>query len=150
MIDGTKFDWLPADIINYVILPYLEWDDRINLNRFLPAGDRLKRTRRFDAKKVVEIVHACAFGIYSSKKLQSIQESADLCTRVGKIIKIFESAKNPFVLMLLKNYPKFRNTFQLRLDYFREESNLVLIPCRKLAKELVDVCNKVEALVLSV
>jgi hypothetical protein len=149
MIDGTKFNWLPADIINYVILPYLEWDDRINLNRFLPGGDRLKRTGCLDEKKVAEIVKTCAFGIYSSERLHSAQQTANLRTRVGKIIKIFESAKNPFVLMLLKNYPKFRNTFQLRLDYFREESNLVLIPSRTLVKDLVDACNKVEKLVLS-
>jgi hypothetical protein len=150
MIDGTKFNWLPAEIINHVILPYLEWDDRINLNRFLPAGDRLKRTGYLKATKVRQIVEDCALGVYSSKRLHAVQESADLCMRAAKIIKIIESANNPFVLMLLKNYPKFQNTFLGRLNYFREESNLVIIPCRTLAKELVDACNKAEKLVLSV
>ena len=147
MIEGTKFDWLPADVINHVILPYLEWDDKINLNRFLPASDRLRRCDRLKQEHVWEIVGGCALGIFSANRLRSAARIVDIRGRVRKFIRIVEDMKNPFILMMIKKGEHYRKTTEDKLDYFRLEENRMMIPSRSLAKKLVDVSNEVSAMI---
>ena len=36
----TYFDCLPGDVLQFCIIPFLDWEDRINLNMLTPPGDR--------------------------------------------------------------------------------------------------------------
>ena len=124
MVFSTYIDWLPTyDIVHEFIFPYLDYEDRIQFNQFLPREERL--SRRID--KMDAMLH----DLYVTSELIRgyLSFIGTPGINIQKKSKCLVNMLNQFRegrrgAALLHHVPKLRATFLQRLtDFLDPESD---------------------------
>ena len=106
---STVLDSLPLDVIQYVIIPYLDYDSRIQLNQCLPVADRV--VTRMTKEKITD--HDLAVRVLH---LRSILEELDYKSyrwkkwRLEKTIHIYTLLQDPRYFAIINHNYNFRKT----------------------------------------
>jgi hypothetical protein len=142
-------DTLPADVINYVIMPYLEWEERINLNRLMPPGDRAKGRRipKKDIKDTVRTALAQGRRLRSENLVKFIytpgRQSHEVVPAVVEFLGGFTRGLYPF---LLECEPKLRARCREKVIEFTTAANLAKIESDEMRMNMLEVCTSLGAI----
>ena len=137
MVFSTYIDWLPTyDIIHEFIFPYLDYEDRIQFNQFLPREERL--IRRMDKKDI--LVHDTSVSTALIRGYLDIIGTPGL--NIQKKSKCLVAMLNHFRpgkrgTRLLQHLPKLRNMFLQKLtDFLDPASDSLLLATRHFKKKI--------------
>lgn len=114
---GTYLDCLPTqDILHGIIMPMLDYESRIHLNRVLPPIERY-------AKRIPKSVCLGHDGYIIMKNIKShlnyIEErSFKKAKRCKKIIALIETLKTDKCINFIMNHPKFREAIVTKMNSF--------------------------------
>jgi hypothetical protein len=142
-------DTLPADVINYVIMPYLEWEERINLNRLMPPGDRAKGRRipKKDIKDTVRTALAQGRRLRSENLVHFIytpgRKSHEIVPAVIEFLDVFTKGLYPF---LLECEPKLRARCREKVIEFTTAANLAKMESDEMRMKMLEVCTSLGAI----
>jgi len=142
----TVFDNLPLEVIRTFILPHLNYEERIHLNRCLPVQDRFSRKMspcsitKHDQKVAISIVriHLEACDQFSGSK------------KYKKMISMFKALQTPRCFRLIAENPGFREMTVSKMNEMVDELTRIEIPMElnqrlKLASEIKKLRKKIEA-----
>ena len=142
-------DTLPADVINYVIMPYLEWEERINLNRLMPPGDRAKGKRipKKDIRNIVSTALAQGRRLQSDKLVEFIytpgRTSHEVVPAIIDFLAGFTKGLYPF---LLECKPVLRARCREKVIEFTIPENLAKMESDEMRVKMVEVCMSLGAI----
>jgi hypothetical protein len=142
-------DTLPADVINYVIMPYLEMEERINLNRLMPPGDRGKGRRipKKDINSTVSTALAQGRRLRSEKLVEFIytpgRKSHEIVPAVINFLDGFTKGLYPF---LLECQPKLRARCREKIIEFTMVANLAKMESDEMRMKMLEVCTSLGAI----
>ena len=151
----TYLDVLPGDVLQYCIMPFLDWEDRIYVNMLTPAGDRTP------PKKIsMERIIANQL-LVSTKRLTPIAEDIAILyqTResfrdrgkrggpsqlriVEKLVRFLDILLEPHNILLVQYSMTFRNAISQKIVEFSDPVNIVKIPRIYLREQMADVIQK--------
>jgi hypothetical protein len=142
-------DTLPADVINYVIMPYLEWEERINLNRLMPPGDRAKGKRMLK----INITKHVSDAIVQGKALRG-DNLADFINTPGRksaeivpaVIDYMDSFTKGMGPVLLNLQLKIRKVCREKIVEFTSPEHLNTIESEEMRDNLLDTCLRLSAI----
>jgi len=103
------FDNLPLDMIQFEILPYLDYDSRVTANTMLPPVDRVKTPLKKDA--------ALQFALTFS--------STRICSYLNRLDKVTGTARRRLILKIYREIPKH---FHI-LEYSEKARKEILKKC---------------------
>ena len=142
-------DTLPADVINYVIMPYLEWEERINLNRLMPPGDRAKGRRipKKDIRDTVKTALAQGRRLRSETLVKFIytpgRMSHEIVPAVIEFLSVFTTGLYPF---LLECEPKLRARCREKVIEFTNPEKLAKMESDEMRMKMIEVCASLGAI----
>lgn len=139
---------LPDDVIRYVLVPFLPWADRINLNMVLPSAWRV--STKIKKKKILK--HECyAMANESLQKIGQFESLISADERSIKFKQIMDSLNSERLLNFIKNIGEFRNAcLSKTLQYIDPVSSknegctelnamMLAISCKNLHDKLVNI-----------
>ena len=151
----TYLDVLPGDVLQYCIMPFLDWEDRIYVNMLTPAGDRTP------PKKIsMERIIANQL-LVSTKRLTPIAEDIAILyqTResfrargkrggpsqlriVERMIRFLDILLEPHNILLVQYSMTFRDAISQKIVEFSDPVNILKIPRIYLREQMADVIQK--------
>ena len=149
----TYFDLLPGDVLQYCIIPFLGWEDRIHLNMLTPPGDRTPPKKipkeRIIGHQLVMSASMLKKPVTIASDMINLRHRHRLIGRKGMpsqmaitetILNALRQFKRPHVGLLLQYNDTFRNVVIDRLaDYSSADqlSRITRIAQRNEMKALV-------------
>ena len=143
----TVFDNLPLDVIQFHIIPSLNYDDRINLNQCLPPQDRILRKMN---KASIER-HERVILIETIKKYLDEHENRLFTTdrQLVNMAHLFIILQKPRYFALIARHPTFRQCVILKIRNLIEQLINLRTPVElglrlKIASELKKLRKKID------
>ena len=151
----TYLDVLPGDVLQYCIMPFLGWEDRIHVNMLTPVGDRTPPNKIPEERIIAHHMLIC------TKKLTPLADKANYLqtlrnyyrsdnrragptlTKVIEQIFIFLVALvQPQNAILFQYNSKFRSVATDKVTEFSDPINIAKIPRIYLREKLADLVQK--------
>jgi len=137
----TYLDVLPGDVLQYCIMPFLGWEDRIYVNMLTPAGDRTLPNRipkeRIIANQILISTLKLRRLADKSLTLQRIRNhhksrgskhGPSMTKVVEEIIKFLQSVLEPHNTLLVQYNPNYRDVVKDKIFEFSDPANIAKIP----------------------
>jgi hypothetical protein len=143
----TVFDNLPLDVIKFEIFPYLNYQERINVNQCLPSHDRI--TRKMNKASIER--HERDILIETIKKYLDNHDkpwfTAD--RQLVNMFLLFSILQKPRYFALIASHPVFRDCVILKIRNLIEQLINLETPVElglrlKLASELKKLRKKID------
>ena len=151
----TYLDVLPGDVLQYCIMPFLGWEDRIHLNMLTPAGDRTPPNKipkeRIIANQMLICTKMltpladnanCLQTLRNHYRGQDLRGGPSLTKVVEKIIIFLEALVKPQNAVLFQHNSQFRGVATDKVTEFSDPVNISKIPRIYLREKLADVVQK--------
>jgi hypothetical protein len=141
----TVFDNLPLEVIRTFILPHLNYEERIHLNRCLPVQDRF--SRKMDPKSILK--HDYMIAISSMDiRLRACRDVSD-SKKYKNIIAMFKNLQGVRCFRMIAENPEFREITITKMnemmhDLIRVEIQIDLNQRLKLASEIKKLRKKIQ------
>ena len=101
----TLLDELPIDVIREHIIPYLNYEERINLNQCIPASERIsRRMNKGSIEKHEQSVMVNTIRWY----LEQIERGLEKNTKIKIITRLFTLLLKPRYFSLIERHQSFR------------------------------------------
>ncbi len=149
----TYLDVLPGDVLQYCIVPFLGWEDRIHVNMLTPAGDRSLPNKipkdKIIAHNLFIITQNLNRQVQKSVTLQTIRDNQSRGRRGGpsksrvveEIINFLQSVQEPQNITLLQYNSPYRNRVASKIIEFSDPDAVAKIPRIFLRQQLADTLN---------
>lgn len=137
----TYLDVLPGDVLQYCIIPFLEWEDRIHVNMLTPAGDRTPPNKipkdRIIGNQILICTQKLTRLAEKSATLQRIRNNhisrgnthgPSLTKVTEEIIRFLESILEPHNVLLVQYNPNFRKAVSDKIIEFSDPAMIAKIP----------------------
>lgn len=151
----TYLDVLPGDVLQYCIMPFLDWEDRIYINMLTPAGDRTPPKKISMGRIIANQL------LVSTKRLTPIAEDIAILyqTResfrargkrggpsqlriVERMIQFLDILLEPHNILLVRYSMTFRDAISQKIVEFSDPVNILKIPRIYLREQMADVIQK--------
>lgn len=151
----TYLDVLPGDVLQYCLMPFLGWEDRIHVNMLTPVGDRTLPNKIPKERIIAHQILIC------TKKLMPLAEKANclqmlrdhylvygrrggpsLTKVVEGVVTFLQSLVQPQNAVLFQHNTSFRETVIEKVAEFSDPVNIAQIPRIYLREKLADVIQK--------
>ena len=158
----TYLDVLPGDVLQYCIMPYLGWEDRIHVNMLTPAGDRT-----LPNKIPKEQIIAHNLNLITQKLTRQARKSTTLQTMIAyhtsrgihggpskikviqEIIKFLQSVQESQNIMLLQFNSAYRDRITSKIIEFSNPAAVANIPRIYLRQQLAETLSKLTEILVS-
>jgi hypothetical protein len=148
----TYLDLLPVDVLRHHLLPFLGWEDRINVNRMTPPGDRTPPNK---IPKDRIIAHQLT--MVAPQLMKKVKKANDLhvrrARRVGirppiyevadAVIDVFREIVKNHNMLIVQHSPKLRETVMRKVAEFSEPASFRAIPKLAQRAEMQDALHHV-------
>jgi hypothetical protein len=144
----TYLDLLPVDVIRHALIPFLGWEDRININRMTPPGDRTPPNK---IPKDRIIAHQLNITIPRLTQMtrninrhwgRGIMPRYQVVDGVIRILREFAKGHN---MMAVQHSPRLRETLLQRVAEFTDPRNIRAIPRIAQRMEMQDAVDNIRA-----
>jgi len=148
----TYLDTLPAAVISHCIIPFLDWEDRININRITPAGDRTPPNKipkdRIVGHQLSILAPALSVKVKNANNLYARRASRGAARPpiyqvADAIIEVFREAVKGHNPLLCQHSAAFRSTLARKVAEFSEPANVRAIPRIAQRAEMQDAIHHV-------
>lgn len=148
----TYLDILPAAVISHCIIPFLDWEDRININRITPAGDRTPPNKipkdRIIGHQLSILAPALSVKVKNANSLYARRasrgaERPPIYQVADAIIAVFREAVKGHNPLLCQHSAAFRSTLARKVAEFSEPANVRAIPRIAQRAEMQDAIHHV-------
>lgn len=134
----TYFDYLPGDVLQYCIMPFLSWEDRIHLNMLTPPGDRLAPNKIPKDRIIAHQLTVSTQDLLTKiLKVQDLQDKKygrsfhryrvsqkKITEAILSVLRTFSKDSN---VLLLKHSNTLRATTLQKIEEFSRPANLAKI-----------------------
>ena len=151
----TYLDVLPGDVLQYCLMPFLGWEDRIHVNMLTPVGDRTPPKKIPKERIIAHHILICTKKLVPlAEKANCLQRSRDhyrlygrrggpsLCKVVEGIVTFLQALVQPHNAILFQHNSSFRETAIEKVAEFSHPANIAKIPRIYLREQLADVIQK--------
>ena len=158
----TYLDVLPGDVIQYCIMPFLGWEDRIHVNMLTPAGDRTlpnkiskeriiaNQLMTSTQKLMLLIKKVFDLKLHRDNHLARGSKHGPSKTKfVQEIIHFLYYILEPQNSILVQYNSNFRNIVSSKIAEFSNPANIAQIPRIYLRKQMAEVVLKLTEMLTS-
>jgi hypothetical protein len=144
----TYLDILPVDVIRHALIPFLGWEDRININRMTPPGDRtppnkIPKNRIIAHQLNITIPRLTAmtrdinrhWGRRNMPRYQVVDDTI-------RILREFAKGHN---MMAVQHLPRLRETLLRRAAELTDPRSIRAIPRIAQRMEMQDAVDNIRA-----
>ena len=137
----TYLDVLPGDVLQYCIMPFLGWEDRIHVNMLTPVGDRTPPNKIPKERIIANQILICTLKLRrladKSLTLQRIRNhyksrgskhGPSLTKVVEEIIKFLQSVLEPHNSLLVQYNSNYRDVVKDKIIEFSDPADIAKIP----------------------
>jgi hypothetical protein len=155
----TYLDVLPGDVLQYCIMPFLGWEDRIHVNMLTPVGDRTPPNKipkeRIIANQILVSTQKLKrlAGICADLQILKVSHLSRGSKRgpsrtciVQAIVNFLSSLLEPHNIVLFQYIPSFRDTAINKIVEFSDPANFATIPRIYLREQMTDIIHKLNEL----
>jgi len=141
----TVFDNLPLEVIRTFILPHLNYEERIHLNRCLPAQDRF--SRKMNSHSMVK--HDQEVAIHTIRIRMTAAEDHVKFKKNKNMIALFKLLQGDRCFRIIKENPQFREVSMIKMtqltnDLIQQDLEIDLNQRLKLISEMKKLRQKIE------
>jgi len=148
-------DVLPGDVLQYCLMPFLGWEDRIHVNMLTPVGDRTPPNKIPKERIIAHQILICTKKLVPlAEKANSLQRLRDHYRVYGRrggpsltkviegIVTFLQALVQPQNAVLFQHNSSFRETAIEKVAEFSEPANITKIPRIYLREKLANVIQK--------
>ena len=148
-------DVLPGDVLQYCLMPFLGWEDRIHVNMLTPVGDRTPPNKISKERIIAHQILICTKKLVPlAEKANCIQRSRDHYRVYGRrggpsltkviegIVTFLQALVQPQNAVLFQHNSSFRETAIEKVAEFSDPANIAKIPRIYLREKLANVIQK--------
>jgi hypothetical protein len=148
-------DVLPGDVLQYCLMPFLGWEDRIHVNMLTPVGDRTPPNKISKERIIAHQILICTKKLVPlAEKANCLQRSRDHYRVYGRrggpsltkviegIVTFLQALVQPQNAVLFQHNSSFRETAIEKVAEFSDPANIAKIPRIYLREKLANVIQK--------
>ena len=142
----TYLDLLPVDVIRHALIPFLGWEDRININRMTPPGDRTPPNK---IPKDRIIAHQLSLTIPRLTQMTRdvnrhwVRRNMPRYQVVDGVIRILREFAKGHNMVAVQHSPKVREILHRKVTEFTEPRNIRAIPRIAQRMEMQDTIDQI-------
>ena len=151
----TYLDVLPGDVLQYCIMPFLDWEERIHVNMLTPAGDRtppkkismeriIANQLLVSTKRLTPIAEDIAILYQTRESFRAIGKRGgpSQLRIVERMIRFLDILLEPHNILLVQYSMTFRDAISQKIVEFSDPVNILKIPRIYLREQMADVIQK--------
>ena len=138
----TYFDCLPGDVLQFCIIPFLDWEDRIHLNMLTPPGDRTPPKKIPKDRIIAHQLQVTTNDMLMKLKAYDRTRYSSQLKRTSAILTVLQTLNKESNSLLYQYSSDFRRAVENKLVEFSDPANIRRITRVKQREEMRSVVTK--------
>ena len=138
----TYFDCLPGDVLQFCIIPFLGWEDRIHLNMLTPPGDRTPPNKIPKDSIIAHHLQVTTKDMLMKLKAYDRTRYSSQMKRTAAILTVLQTLNKESNSLLYQYSSDFRRAVENKLVEFSDPATIRKITRVKQREEMKGVVNK--------
>ena len=138
----TYFDCLPGDVLQFCIIPFLDWEDRIHLNMLTPPGDRTPPKKIPKDRIIAHQLYVSSKEMIAKVHKANNHKRASQVTKTNTLLQCLHVLNKERNTVLYQYSSNFRTLMANKLTEFSDPRSLRIITRVKQREEIKILINE--------